>query len=160
MNFNNDQHLDLDSPISPITSHELGNDSSLPTLATTSSSSIIVEEMESEQVPLLMNTGTISVRSGNENDIPSQENSIEVSPNWDPMAISTPIITTASRSDKDIENELFHDIEEIVRKFIRRPSRHYPYYRVIRWVEGDHPKLEYVLTVVINEPTVISERQG
>lgn len=156
MNFQNDQHLDKDLSISSIMSQELGHDSSLITLANTSQSSILIEEMENEQVPVVMNEGTISISSGTESTISSQGTSIELSTNWEPMAVSTPLITTAPRSEKEIEMELFHDIEQIVRKFIRRPNRDYPYYRVIRWVEGDDPKLEHVLTVVINRPTVIS----
>lgn len=149
MNFHNDQHLDLGSPIPLITSQEIGYESSSLTLANTSSSSNIIEQMENEQVSLEKIDGPTS-----------EEKSIEVRSSWYPMAISTPIVTTtAPRTDKDIENELFHDIKEIVRKFLRRPNCDYPYYRVIRWVEGEHPKLEHVLTVVINQPTVVSERR-
>ena len=138
MNFDNDEQPDLGSPIHPIMSHNT----------------------ESEQMtPTIHNESTIMINSSSESYIQSPENSMEVSPSWDPMAISTPIITTAPRSEKDIENELFHDIQVIVRNFIRHPNRHYPYYRVMRWFEGDDPKLEHILTVVINRPTIISERQ-
>ena len=54
-----------------------------------------------------------------------------------------------------MENALFRDIEDLVREFLRRPNREYPYYRIIRWTEGQDPQLEYVITVVINRPVVV-----
>jgi dsRNA-specific ribonuclease len=68
---------------------------------------------------------------------------------------STPIVTSAPRSDRELEDALFQDIETLVREFLRRPNRRFPYYRIIRWTEGQQPKLEYVLTVVINPPAIV-----
>ena len=73
---------------------------------------------------------------------------------------STPIdgnsaLTTAPRSERAMENALFRDIEDLVREFLRRPNRQYPYYRIIRWTEGQDPQMEYVLTVVINRPAIV-----
>ena len=72
-----------------------------------------------------------------------------------PVMTSTPIVTSAPRSEQDMEDALFQDMERLVREFLRRPNRQYPYYRIMRWTEGDQPKLEYVLTVVINQPAII-----
>ena len=72
-----------------------------------------------------------------------------------PLMTSTPIVTSAPRSERDMEDALFGDMENLVREFLRRPDRRYPYYRIIRWNEGEHPKLEYVLTVVINRPAIV-----
>ena len=72
-----------------------------------------------------------------------------------PLMTSTPIVTSAPRSERDMEDALFGDIETLVREFLRRPDRRYPYYRIIRWTEGEQPKLEYVLTVVINRPAIV-----
>ena len=72
-----------------------------------------------------------------------------------PLMTSTPIVTSAPRSERDMEDALFQDIEGLVRTFLGRPHRQYPYYRIIRWTEGEQPKLEYVLTVVINAPAIV-----
>ena len=61
----------------------------------------------------------------------------------------------APRSERAMENALFRDIEDLVREFLRRPNRQYPYYRIMRWTEGQDPRLEYVLTVVINQPVIV-----
>ncbi len=61
-----------------------------------------------------------------------------------PSAVSTPLLTTATtttsssrRSGREIENELFQNIQNLVREFLRRPNREYPYYRVMRWTIGE-----------------------
>ena len=75
---------------------------------------------------------------------------------------STPIdrddaLVVATGTESDMENALFRDIEDLVREFLRRPNRQYPYYRIIRWTEGQNPRLEHVLTVVINRPDIIQQ---
>lgn len=112
--------------------------------------------MEQELLPV--NDGTILINSGTHGHFSSQQHSFEVSRSWKPIAVSTHIMPTVPRSQKDIENELFDDIEQLVRKFIRRPNLDYPYYRVIRCIEGDDSKLEHFITVVINRPSVVTER--
>jgi hypothetical protein len=76
------------------------------------------------------------------------------------FATSTPIdadnaLAAAPRSERAMENALFRDIEDLVREFLRQPNRQYPYYRIIRWTEGQDPPMEYVLTVVINRPVIV-----
>ena len=138
MNFSEGEQSDLGSSISTLMSHET----------------------KMEQVtPTVDNNGTALVNSSSDSCIHAPESSMEFSSNWEPLVVSTPTVTTAPQSDKDIENELFDDIQEIVRKFIVRPNRDYPYYRVMRWLEGDDPKLEHFVTVVINRPTIMTKRQ-
>ena len=97
-----------------------------------------------------------------------QQRSDDLSQEWAPLAISTPVLVVVGdhppattidhrtrRFERQIENELFEDIERLVRTFLSRPNREYPYYRIIRWIEGNDPKLEYGFTVVINRPVVL-----
>ena len=63
--------------------------------------------------------------------------------------------TTDTRSEQELENELFQSIENLIRAFIDRPNRNFPYYRIMRWTTGHEPLLEYVVTVVINRPAII-----
>jgi hypothetical protein len=79
---------------------------------------------------------------------------MQVSQTGSPIAISTSGVTTAPPSGSDVETELFHNIEQLVRKFVRCSNCDYPCYRVIRWFEGNDPMLEHILTVVINRPIV------
>ena len=153
MNPNNDQNLDLGSPIYPIVSHQIDDDPSFPALSNVSTPSTVAYDLEVEQELPTTADGTIVLSSGTESNIGSTQNSMDVSQPWSPMAISTPLVATAPRSEKDIENELFRDIEQLVQTFLRRPNRNYPYYRVMRWFDEDDPKLEHVVTVVINRPT-------
>ncbi len=51
-----------------------------------------------------------------------------MSQEWLPPAASTPVTTTVAttsthRSERAIENELFRNIENLVREFLRRPNR-------------------------------------
>ena len=154
MNFNEDQHPDFGSPIYPIVSHDVESDASFAASSNASTPSTIIYDLEAEPAATTVNDGTILLSSGTESSMESEQHSMQMSQTWDPMAISTPIVTTAPRSHRDIENELFYDIEQLVRQFLRRPHLDYPYYRVIRWLEGENPQLEYVVTVVINRPTV------
>lgn len=158
MNPNNDdgddKRLDLGSPIYPIVSHQIDDDPSLPVLSNASTPSTVSYDLEvDEELPTTVD-GTIVLSSGTESNMESQQHSMEVSQTWSPMAISTPVVTTAPPSEKHIENELFHDIEQLIRKFVSRPNCDFPCYRVMRWFEGDDPTLEYVVTVVINQPIV------
>ena len=123
-------------------------------------SMIMSHETKLEQVtPTVHNNSTALVNSSSDSCIQAPESSMEALSNREPKAVSTPTVMTAPQSEKDIENELFNDIQEIVRKFIVRPNRDYPYYRVMRWLEGDDPKLEHFVTVVINRPTIMTKRQ-
>ena len=80
---------------------------------------------------------------------------------WRPVAASTPqeeepmpmigIIPTERQS----EQELFDNIQRLVQEFVSRPNRHYPYYRVMRLTTGDQPRIEHLVTVVINRPTIL-----
>ena len=154
MNYNNDQHLDLGSPIYPIVSHQIDDDPSFSTLSNVSTPSTVIYDLDVEQELSTTVDGAIVLSSGPENNIESQQHSMKVSQTGSPVAISTPGVTTASSSESDVENELFHDIEQLVRKFASRSNCDYPCYRVIRWFEGDDPILEHVVTVVINRPIV------
>jgi len=108
---------------------------------------------------------TISISSGddspNEEQRQQQQQQHETSissQEWRPLAASTPfstITTNDPRSDPDIENDFFNDIEKLVRKFLARPNRLYPYYRVMRWIIGEQPKVEHLVTIVINRPTIL-----
>ena len=158
MNSNNDQNLDLGSPIYPIISHQIDDDSSFPNLSNVSTPSTVHYDLEVEQQLPTTTDSTILLSSGSASNIASQQHSMEVSQRWSPMAMSTPVVTTATRSEKEIEDELFHNIEQLVRNYINRPTCNYPCYRVMRWFEGEDPKIEYVVTVVINQPTIHRER--
>src|SRR5271170_1182035 len=81
---------------------------------------------------------------------------------WLPVAASTPVSTSSitigsRRSERDIENELFQNIETAVQEFLRHSNREYPSYRIIRCTIGEQPRLEYTVTIVINRPTIILE---
>lgn len=154
MNPDNDERLDLGSPIYPIVSHQIDDDPSLPVLSNASTPSAVSYDLEVEEELPTTAEGTIVLSSGTESNIESRQHSMEVSQAWSPMAISTPVVTTAPRSAKEMENELFHDIEQLIRKFVSRPNCDFPCYRVMRWFEGDDPTLEHVVTVVINQPIV------
>ena len=156
MNPNNgDERLDLGSPIYPIVSHQIDDDPSFPALSSASTPSTVSYDLEADEELPTTGEGTIVLSSGTESNIESQQRSMEVSQAWSPMAMSTPLVTaTAASSEKDLENELFRDIEQLVRKFINRPNCEFPCYRVLRWFEGDDPTLEHVVTVVINQPIV------
>ena len=145
-NSGDDERLDLGSPIYPIVSHQIDDEPSFPVLSNASTPSTVSYDLEVE--------GTIVLSSGTESNVESRQHSMEVSQTWSPMAISTPVVTTAPRSAKQMENELFYDIEQLIRKFVSHPNCDFPCYRVMRWFEGDDPTLEHVVTVVINQPIV------
>ncbi len=105
---------------------------------------------------------------GNANDSSNREEHTEeemtniLPQDWLPAAASTPLSTgsidtaaAAVRSEKEIENDLFNNIEQLVCEFVNRPNRQYPYYRIMRWTIGEHPKIEHLVTVIINRPTII-----
>jgi hypothetical protein len=138
----------------------------LPDFSLSSSTpSTITHDMQNEhQMSFLSTEVTFSI--ANDNDEVDSRNEEQptttsiLSQEWLPPAASTPVAattvaTSTRRSEREIENELFRNIENLVREFLRRPNREYPYYRIIRWTIGEQPRLEYVLTVVINRPTVI-----
>jgi hypothetical protein len=74
-------------------------------------------------------------------------------------ASSVPLSTVSTidtvRSKKEIENDLFQNIEQLVREFVNRPNRQFPCYRVMRWTTDEQPKIEDFVTVIINQPTRI-----
>jgi hypothetical protein len=79
-----------------------------------------------------------------------------------PPLASTPVTASSitignPRSERDIENELFQNIETSFREFLRHSNREYPSYRIIRCTIGESPRLEYTVIVVINRPTIILE---
>lgn len=79
---------------------------------------------------------------------------------WLPLATSTPLSLHSpeetTRSEQEIVNDLFTNIEQLVRTFVNRPNRQYPYYRVMRWTTGEPSNIEHFVTVVINRPTISS----
>ena len=80
---------------------------------------------------------------------------------WRPVAASTPQQQQSMptmdmiRTEQAIEQELFDNIQRLVQEFLSRPNRHYPYYRVMRWTIGDQPRIEHMITVVINQLTIL-----
>jgi len=70
---------------------------------------------------------------------------------------TTAVTTVTRRQLREMENELFHNIETLAREFVTRTNTEYPHYRVIRWTVGEQPTREYVLTVVLNRPAIILE---
>jgi hypothetical protein len=94
-----------------------------------------------------------------------------LSQDWLPPATSTPLLATVvvaaaatdtatrnpHRSEREIENELFQNIQNLIQEFLHRRNRHYPCYQVTRLMMSEQSQLEYILTVVINRPTIILE---
>ncbi|CAF1249464.1 unnamed protein product [Adineta ricciae] len=77
---------------------------------------------------------------------------------WLPVATSTPLVAVSSatmHSLEDEENELFDKIRLLVRDFTQRPNRQYPLTRIIKWTVDELPKVEHVVVVVINRPTIV-----
>jgi hypothetical protein len=117
------------------------------------------EYREQEIVPIPSETMCISSDDDSRDQQKHQEEMTSIlSQEWLPPAASTPlsaVSTNTVRSEREIENELFHNIEQLVREFLDRPNRQYPYYRVMRWTTGEQPKIEHIVTVVINRPVII-----
>lgn len=88
------------------------------------------------------------VSIGNNTNVVSQEYPFVMS--------STPPISTCSTStDGDAEDELFEGIERLIRDFLGRPNRCYPYYRILRWALEEEPTLSFSAVVVVNRPTAL-----
>jgi hypothetical protein len=98
---------------------------------------------------------------GPQHEQQTQQMTSTSSEDWLPSeAASTSLSTIAAthspcRSEREIENELFQNIEKLVREFLRRPNCKYPCYQIIQWTIGEQMRLEYTLTVIINRPTII-----
>ena len=86
------------------------------------------------------------------------------SPSPVPIATSTPrtagtppqpILVPYTRSEKQAEDELFQRIERLIRDFLNRPNRRYPYHRVLNWTLEDDPTVSYSVVVTINAPSMV-----
>jgi hypothetical protein len=140
-----------------------------------STPSTIEYDLEIEQQMSLLSTDTIAISNAaaaaaddddDDDAIHNQEQqqtqiTSTLSEVWLPVAASTPLLSTVNaanndtrRSEREIENELFQTIESLVREFIGRPNRECPYYRIMRLTNDQEPKLEYLVTVIINRPTI------
>lgn len=75
MNPNNDQNLDLGSPIYPIVSHQIDDDPSFPALTNVSTPSTVIYDLEMEQELPTTADGTIVLSSGSESHLASQQTS-------------------------------------------------------------------------------------
>ena len=170
MNPNDDHPLDQSSPVCSDAQDARWNNSArsephVPTTMDTSTTSTLIYEMELEQEIPASTGGTICLSGDEDNQIEAQQQEpVELSQGWAPLAASTPLLAADAAADnqtrrleREIENELFHNIEGLVRTFLARPNREYPYYRIMRWTDGEDVKLEHVLTVVINRPVVLLE---
>ena len=171
MNPDDNHPLDQSSPVCSDAQDAGWNNSASPesnpsTTTDASTPSTIIYEMEIEQEIPASTGGTICLSGDDDSQIEAQQQKPdELSQDWAPLAASTPLLAAAAadnhtrRSEREIENELFHNIEGLVRTFLARPNREYPYYRIMRWTDGEDVKLEHVLTVVINRPVVLLEHQ-
>ena len=86
------------------------------------------------------------------------------SPSPVPIATSTPrtastppqpILMPYTRSERQAEDELFQRIERLIRDFLSRPNRRYPYHRIMEWTLPDDPALNYCAVVIINPPSTV-----
>ena len=89
---------------------------------------------------------------------------ILTSPSPVPIATSTPrtapsppqpILMPYTRSERQAEDELFQRIERLIRDFLSRPNRRYPYHRIMEWTLPDDPTLHYCAVVIINPPATV-----
>jgi hypothetical protein len=87
-----------------------------------------------------------------------------ISPSPVPIATSTPrtastppqpILAPYTRSERQAEDELFQRIERLIRDFLSRPNRRYPYHRIMEWTLPDDPTLNYCAVVIINPPITV-----
>jgi len=143
MNLNNNNPNETYvSPIQDDQSDWFSDSTSLQSSFSSSTPSTVTYDMEIEQQ--------------------TQQMTSTLSQDWLPPAVAVPTplsIIAGTNSSRDlergIENELFQNIQNLVREFLCRLHRGCPYYRVIRWTIGEESSLEYVLTVIINRPTII-----
>ena len=86
------------------------------------------------------------------------------SPSPVPIATSTPrtagtppqpILAPYTRSEKQAEDELFQRIERLIRDFLNRPNRRYPYHWIMEWTLPGEPTLNYSAVVIINPPSTV-----
>jgi len=130
------------------------------TTATISSMSLSTtsdQEHHEQQIPVPIQAQTISISSDDDDNHDSHRNeekhqeemTASILPQeWVPSATSTPLSSAISamhtvRSEQEIENDLFHNIEQLVREFVNRPNRQYPYYRVMRWTTDDQQQIAF-----------------
>jgi hypothetical protein len=86
------------------------------------------------------------------------------SPSPVPIATSTPrtassppqpILVPYTRSERQAEDDLFQRIERLIRDFLSRLNRRYPYHRIMEWTLPDDPTLNYRFVVVITPPSSV-----
>jgi len=171
---NNNPSEAYDSSIQDIEDHSYSGSTSPDSSISLSTPSTIAYDMQIEQqMSDLFTEETFSIctddnddddhncNEGPQQDQQTQQMTSTLSQDWLPSeAASTPLSTIAAthspcRSEREIENELFQNIEKLVREFLRRPNCKYPYYQIIQWTMDEPMRLEYALTVIINRPTII-----
>ncbi len=144
-------------------------DPAFDTTTASSTPSTIEYDMQIEQDISLLSMETMCISSDDDDGDASRNKGQQrqqmaniLFQDWLPSATSTSLLatvpaatSTTRRSEREVENELFQHIQNLVREFLRRPNRECPYYRVMRWTIDEQPRLEYILTVVINRPTII-----
>lgn len=168
MNLDDNHPLDQSSSVYFDAQDAWWNNSACPaphttTTIETSTPSTIIYEMELEQEIPVSTGGTICLRGDCDSQIEVQQQALdELSQEWSPLAASTPLLAAVAdnhtrRLEREIENELFHHIQGLVRTFLARPNRGYPHYRIKRWIDGEDVKSGHFLTVVINRPVVLLE---
>ena len=137
-----------------------------PTAATTDQQALEQVIAVATAVPIRSETICISSGSDDDNDAirrnqPVAQMTSVLPEEWRPAAASTPQeeepmpMTGIIPTERQLEQELFDNIQRLVQEFVSRPNRHYPYYRVMRWTTGDQPRIEHLVTVVINRPTIL-----
>ena len=157
------RHSQLNASMS---SHLLAMTTSLPLVLSTTTD----PEYSQQEIVPLRSAGTIYISSDtgeegekeddnarNEKEHHEEMTSI-LTHGWLPTATSTPlpdVSINAARSEREIENDLFNNIEQLVREFVTRRNRHYPCYRVVRITTGGQSDMEYFVTIIINRPTMI-----
>ena len=75
-----------------------------------------------------------------------------------PRLVATPpqpILVPYTRSEKQAEDELFQRIERLIRDFLNRPNRRYPYHRILEWTLDEEPTLSYSADITINPPSMV-----
>ena len=86
------------------------------------------------------------------------------SPSPVPIATSTPrtassppqpILVPYTRSERQAEDDLFQRIQRMIRDFLSRPNRRYPYHRIMEWTLPNDPTLNYRAVVVIAPPSPV-----
>ena len=66
-----------------------------------------------------------------------------------------PILVPHTLSERQAEDDLFQQIERLIRDFLCRPDRRSPYHRIMEWTVPDDPTLQYCAVVIINPPSTL-----